>query len=201
VARYVKEPPVPGSSDSALPEEPKRAVKARHPHHTWHLFEKPPTAPEMAAFVDRAISSLGKPKYLVVDQGGEFTGDAFREMVGAYRVKLRYDSAENHRANSRLERFWRSLKHLLGLNGLSRPLTASDAERDIAMALAYFAHFRPHTGLGGATPAEVYHNLEPAHLHAVQPPRGERGDPPVRWPAAVEYLDGDRRFPFLRQAA
>jgi hypothetical protein len=58
------------------------------------------------------------------------------------------------------------------LNGLSRPLTPGDAERDIAMALAYYAHFRPHTGLEGATPAEVYHGVEPAHLHAVQLPRG-----------------------------
>ena len=168
---------------------------------TWQLFEKPPTAPEMAAFVDRSMSSLGKPKYLIVDKGGAFTGDAFREMVDAYRIKPRFCSADNHRANSRLERFWRSLKHLLGLNGLSRPLTAGDAERDIAMALVYYAHFRPHTGLRGATPAEVYHGSEPAHLHAVQPPRGQRGDPPVPLPARVEFLGDDRRFPYLRQAA
>ncbi len=55
----------------------------------------------------------------------------------------------------------------------------------VAMALVYYAHFQPHAGLGGATPAEVYHNLEPAHLHAVQPPRGRRGDPPVPPPARV----------------
>jgi transposase InsO family protein/DNA-binding transcriptional regulator YiaG len=231
VRRYLKQKPVPDPVSEG-PETPKRAVKARHPHHTWHLdltqihaflrtatfhlatildsfsrmplvwqmFDKAPTASQMATFLDRSVSACGKPKYLIVDKGGEFTGDAFREMADAYRVKLRYCSAENHRANSRLERFWRSLKRLLRLvpaTHLARP----DLERDVHRALVYYAYYRPHQGLGGATPAEVYHNLTPAHCHAVRPPRGRRGDPPVPPPVTADFLEGDRRFPFLRKAA
>lgn len=231
VRRYLKGPQIPDPVLEA-PETPKRAVKARHPHHTWHLdltqihaflrtaifhlatildsfsrmplvwqlFDKAPSANQMATFLDQSVSACGKPKYLIVDKGGEFTGEAFREMADAYRVKLRYCSAENHRVNSRLERFWRSLKRLLRVvpaTALGRP----DLERDVYRALVYYAYCRPHQGLGGATPAEVYHNLTPAHCHAVRPPRGRRGDPPVPPPTTVDFLDGDRRFPFLREAA
>jgi hypothetical protein len=67
--------------------------------------------------------------------------------------------------------------------------------------MLYYGHLRPHEGLGGATPAEVYFGIQPAHFDAAQPPRGRRGDPPVPAPATVAFLDGDPRFPLLRKAA
>ena len=137
-----------------------------------------------------------------MDKDGAFTAHAFRERVAARRVTLRYCSAQNHRANSRLERFWRTLKHdLLRLRAPAEVLARADLEHDVERALRYYALHRPHQGLGGATPAELYFGHEPAHLRAVQPPRGRRGDPPARCAIAVEYLDGDHRFPFLRHAA
>ncbi len=231
VRRYLKAPLVPDPT-AVTPEKPKRAVMARHPHHTWHLdltqipafvrsmtfhlatmldsfsrmpltfqlYDEKPDAPEMAAFFDKTASAFGKPKYLIVDQGGEFTGDAFRNMADAYRLKPRYDSVLHHRANSRLERFWRSLKAILRLvppTGLGR----AEIETDIERALVYYAYYRPHQGLGGATPAEVYFAQEPAHTHAVQPPRGRRGDPAVPLPATPDFLYGDPRFPYLRNVA
>jgi transposase InsO family protein len=51
----------------------------------------------------------------------------------------------------RLERFWRTLKELLGLR-FRRPLLKEDLERRVAYALAFYALFRPHQGLMGATP-------------------------------------------------
>jgi transposase InsO family protein len=169
----------------------------------WRLYESPPTAEQMVALVEDGFQACGRPRHLVVDKAGEFRATHFRERLDAWRVRLRYDSAQNHRANARLERFWLSLKTLLRLTPLpAEPgLSCGDIERDIERAMLYYAYLRPHDSLGGASPAEVYFALPPAHLDAVQPPRGRRGDPPVPAPAGVEFLDGDPRFPFLRKAA
>jgi transposase InsO family protein len=121
--------------------------------------------------------------------------------MDAWRINLRFCSAQNHRANSRLERFWRSLKSLIHLGPFSRPLTPVELEADIQLALRYYTHFRPHQGLAGATPMEVYLGGEPACRQAVSPPRGKRGEPTVPWPARIEYLEDDQRFPFLRKVA
>lgn len=232
VSRYLKEPRFPGPTLAPL-KPLKRAVRARFPHHVWHLdltpvqgflggtsfslaaifdnfsrmplvwrlFARPANAQDTCALVDRACASYGKPRHLIVDQGGEFTAEEFKERVEAWRVQLRYCSSDNHRANSRLERFWRSLKRLLRLGPFSKPLTFGELERDIHLALTYYAYFRPHQGLGGATPAEVYFGLEPAHRRALKPPRGRLGDPPVPPPARIEFLEGDHRFPILRRVA
>lgn len=169
---------------------------------SWRLFVDRPCAADMVAFVEGALARHGKPRHLIVDRDGVFTAHDFREHMAAWRLNLRFCSAENHHANSRLERFWRALKHdLLRLTPPREALSASDLERDVERALRYYAEYRPHQGLRGATPAEAYLGLEPAHLRAVQPPRGRPGDPPVPYPVAVDCLDGDRRFPFLRKAA
>jgi transposase InsO family protein len=219
-------------TNSTPPDAPKRAVQARFTHHVWHLdlteiqgffrsvsfavvldsasrmplswrlFEQRHTADDMTAFAAATLTRYAMPRHLVVDRDGAFTAHSFRERFTAWRVSLRLCSADNRRANARLERFWRTLKHSpLRLRAPAAPLCVDDLERDIARALHYYAYHRPHQGLGGATPAEIYFGHEPAHLKAVQPPRGRRGEPPVPCPVSVEYLDGDPRFPFLRQAA
>ena len=63
----------------------------------------------------------------------------------------------------------------------------------------YYSSLRPHQGLGGATPAEVYLDETPAVEKAVQPPRkavgSTTGDQPL--PFEVVYLDPERRLPVL----
>jgi putative transposase len=235
VARYLEERPLSPQPDaSELTETPKRAVRARFPHHVWHLdlteiqaflratsfslavvfdsasrmplswklFGQKPSAAEMVAVVEAAFARHGTPRHLIVDKDGAFTAQTFRDRIEARRVSLRYCSAQNHRANSKLERFWRTLKHdLLRLRPPADILSRGDLEHDVRQALRYYAHHRPHQGLAGATPTEVYLGLDPLHLRAVQPPRGRCGDPATPCPVRIEYLDGDRRFPFLRQAA
>jgi len=124
---------------------------------------------------------------------------AQRLVVGG--IHHRFASADNIKATARLERFWRSLKEMAGLRGLQLALTVDDLERRIEIALLHYLCFRPHEGLGGATPVEVFLGLEPAHLSAVEPPRGmpseDRGDAPFR----LVFLDeSSRRFPVLTQA-
>lgn len=228
VRRYLKGPRVP---KPVPPVRPSRPVIAKFVHHVTHIdstwlkdflgatadgvtvmfdsFSRFPAAvyrfagsPEpdaMSRFVDDTFRRIGTPRYLIADRGGEFTADRFKERVDAWGVVLRFCSAEHHRANAKLERFWRSLKSILF--GLLPPqFQSEDRGLVVNRALAYYSN-RPHEGLGGATPTEIYLALEPAHMRAVQPPRGKLGAPCASHKIEVAYLDGDRRFPYLKHAA
>jgi putative transposase len=166
------------------------------------LLLKKPNAEDMLAFVERAFARFGTPRYLIVDQDGCFTATAFKERIDAWRVRLRFCSSENHRANAKLERFWGTLKHaLLRLDPPIELLAPAELEADIDRALRYYAFHRPHSSLDGATPAEAYLGLDAQHRAAVQPPRGRQGDPPVPLPVTLDHFEGDTRLPLLRKVA
>ena len=90
---------------------------------------------------------------------------------------------------------------LAALPALLRPLAAQDLAEKIELGLLHYAHFRPHQGLGGATPAEVYFGRAPSHLAAIPPPRGRPGEGPMDSPSRVEYLDAERMLPLLIRKA
>jgi hypothetical protein len=92
------------------------------------------------------------------------------------------------------------MKDTLGLR-LLRPLVAQDLMEKIEMGLVHYAYFRPHQGLGGATPAEIYFGRTPSHLSAIPPPRGRPGEGPTDWLFRVEYLDAERMLPVLARKA
>jgi hypothetical protein len=91
---------------------------------------------------------------------------------------------------------WRTLKDTLGLR-LLRPLVAEDLMEKIELGLVHYAYFRPHQGLGGATPAEIYFGRTPPHLSAIPPPRGRPGQGSMDSPFRVDYLDAERLLPVL----
>jgi hypothetical protein len=82
-----------------------------------------------------------------------------------------------------------------------RPLVAEDLTAKIEVGLLHYAHFRPHQGLGGATPAEVYFGRTQSHLSAIPPPRGRPGEDPMDSPVRIEYLDAERLLPVLVKRA
>jgi transposase InsO family protein len=168
---------------------------------TARLFDAEPSAAQMITFVESAFRRHGTPRHLIVDQAGYFTAHAFREYVNARNVYLRFCSADHHRANAKLERFWGTLKHRLLDLRPAVPLR-SDAEReaDIDRALRYYTLHRPHTGLGGATPAEALAGDERRRLRAVHPPRGRRAERCVPAPFVIDFFEGDHRLPLLRAA-
>jgi len=84
---------------------------------------------------------------------------------------------------------------------LLRLSAAEDLAATVEMGLVHYAHFRPHQGLGGATPAEIYFGRTPAHLSAIPPPRGRPGEGPMDSPLRVEYLDAERLLPVLARKA
>jgi hypothetical protein len=74
-------------------------------------------------------------------------------------------------------------------------LAAKDLMDKIELGLVYYAHFRPHQTLGGATPAEIYFARTPAHLSAIPPPRGRPGEAPMDSPFRIEYADAEGVLP------
>ena len=62
-------------------------------------------------------------------------------------------------------------------------------------ALTYYAYLKPHQGLSGAVPAEVYFGIRAAHLDARRPPREHSSGSVDLFDVA--FLDPEERLPFL----
>ena len=154
----------------------------------------------MARLLKTAARSFGAARYLITDQGGEFTGRLFRKTATRLGIRQRFGTVGNLFATARLEGFWRTLKDTASLR-LQPPLTLEDLERRLETTLAHYLLFRPHQGLRGATPAEAFFGTEPACCSAVSPPRGRPGEGSAGLPFSVGFLDPDRRaLPILLAA-
>ena len=147
-----------------------------------------------------AVERHGAAPHLVTDQGSQFTATMFTEAVTAVGCKQRLGAVGQVGSVAIVERLWRTLKERLRVR-VHAPLTLADCERRVHLTLVHYAHCRPHRALGGATPAEVFFGVRPAHESAVHPPRGRRGEAAGVVPFEVVYLDGDRRLPFLLDRA
>jgi len=75
------------------------------------------------------------------------------------------------------------------------PLTALALHQRLQTALSY-AYLKPHQGLGGATPAEMFYGIAPARQNAKRPSRAyeNRQDDPL---FEIAYIDPERFLPFL----
>ena len=163
-------------------------------------FDVMPKAEQTLALLKEAVGAFQVPRYLASDQGEEFDTDAFKHAVKAMGIKQRFDSPGKHSITARLERFWRTLKFAIDVR-LQRPLMQEDLDHRLRFALEYYMFHRPHRGLAGATPAEVYSGSTPAHTHAIQPQRGRPGEGPRNAPFTIEFLDPDEQFPVLKRIA
>lgn len=172
-------------------------VNSRFPL-AWRVFSKEPTSREMAALVQSAAERFGKPRHFVTDRGAQFSGQPFVEKLRKLGAKQRFGAIGQSGSIAVIERLWRTLKEMLALR-FQPPLSRRHLEEKIALGLFYYATLRPHQGLGGATPAELYFGLAPAHLDAVSPPRACSRDPaqPEDPVLQLVYADRQRRLPYL----
>jgi transposase InsO family protein len=165
------------------------------------VFSKEPSAAEMARLVSRTARQRGRPAHFISDQARCFKGQVFRRKLWRLGVKQRFGAIGKKGSIALIERLWRTLKDTLGLR-LMGPLAAEDLMEKVEIGLLHYAHFRPHQGIGGATPAEVYFGRTPSHLSAIPPPRGRSGEAPSDLPFRVAYLDAELLLPALvRKAA
>lgn len=164
----------------------------------FKVFSKEPTSNDIAALVEHAAGRFGKPRHFVTDRGAQFTGDVFVQKLRDLGIKQRFGAIGQAGSIAIIERFWRSLKELLDLKFLP-PLSRNQLEQKVDLGLFYYANLRPHQGLGGATPTEIYFGLTPASVHAVSTSRAGPRLPakPSQLPFELAWLDDERRLPFL----
>jgi transposase InsO family protein len=167
------------------------------------VFFKEPTANEMAGIIQAASKKHGLPKHFISDQGSQFTSLLFREILILIRrgIKQRFRAIGKTASIAIIERFWRTMKEMLLLR-LRPPLSTHDLWRRLEVGLVYYALWKPHQGLSGATPGEMYYGRRPAHIEAKRPRRAyELKDESDQQLFEISYLDPDCLLPVLKKAA
>jgi len=163
------------------------------------VFWQEPTAQSILRLFETTIERFGMPRHLVTDQGSQFIAKEFRDRIKELGVLHRFGAIGKTGSIALIERLWRTLKQGLALKAF-KPLVLDELQQRLTLGLAYYAFIRPHQGLAGATPAEVYFAHDPVSRHAIPPPRrpGEHVDVPQ---IQIGYLDPEQRLPFLRSEA
>jgi hypothetical protein len=140
------------------------------------VFKAPPTSEAMRALLGRTIrSAKATPRHLVCDKGPQFWSDGFKAWCHRRGIRLRFGAIGQHGSISTIERFIRSMKHLLRLQLPPVPLRRERFRRETALALGWYNAHRPHSTLGGKTPDEAYFRRRPAN-------RSPRFEPRPGWP-------------------
>ena len=101
-----------------------------------------------------ALARYGKPEIFNTDQGSQFTSLDFTGVLKDAGVAISMDGRGRCMDNIFIERLWRSLKYeAVYLHELT---DGFKAERVISEWIEFYNGDRPHSALGGRTPAEAY---------------------------------------------
>jgi transposase InsO family protein/transposase-like protein len=164
------------------------------------LFFKEPTGAEVSALIRAAARKHGPPRHFISDKGSQFTSIRFRFDLRRLAIKQRHGAILKTGSISTIERLWRTLKDMLRLRS-HRAWTPGDLIRRLEIGLLYYAMHKPHQGLAGATPAEVYFGFKPAHSNANRPLReyqlARKKRPPDERSFEIAYLDQECLLPVL----
>ncbi|MDE0448810.1 MAG: IS3 family transposase [Spirochaetaceae bacterium] len=119
----------------------------------WRLSNTMDTEFCLAALAD-ALEGYGIPEIFNTDQGSQFTSIAFTGQLEATGIQCSMDGRGRWLDNVFIERLWRSLKYeAVYLRDLE---DGFEAQRVIDAWMAFYNETRPHSALGGRTPAEAY---------------------------------------------
>jgi hypothetical protein len=78
------------------------------------------------------------------------------------------------------------------------PLAPDDLYARLHAGLYYYGYHKPHQGIKGATPAELYYGKTPACANAVRPSRAYENKSDDKM-FQIAYLDPDHLLPVLMQ--
>ena len=131
--------------------------------------------------LSEALQRYGRPEIFNSDQGSQFTSLEFTSVLKDAGVAISMDGRGRCMDNIFIERLWRSLKYeAVYLHEIS---DGFQAQRLISSWFAFYDRARPHSALGGSTPAEAY---EKGML--TQRP-AQPGSSPASLPALPEQQD------------
>lgn len=104
--------------------------------------------------LEEALARFGPPEIMNNDQGSQFTSLAWTDRLRQAGVKISMDGKGRFLDNIFVERLWRSLKYecvyLYAWSG------GTEARAGIGRWVEFYNNRRPHTALGGRTPATAY---------------------------------------------
>jgi transposase InsO family protein len=139
------------------------------------VFETQPSSRAVRTFLHRTIFRAGaSPKYLITDQGTQFTDKRFRRWCRRKGIGQRFGAVGKYGSLAVVERLIRTLKQECTRRILV-PLDRRPFEREIGLFVAWYNGHRPHSFLEASTPNEVYFSRTPASRRA-------RFEPRCRWP-------------------
>ena len=112
--------------------------------------------------LNEALARHGRPAIFNTDQGSQFTSFGFTGVLKAAEVTISMDGRGRCMDNIFIERLWRSLKYeAVYLHELTDGFRA---ERVIGAWIDFYNTERPHSALGGRTPAEAYAAGRPVEM-------------------------------------
>jgi putative transposase len=112
--------------------------------------------------LQEAMARYGKPEIFNTDQGSQFTSLDFTGVLKDAQVTISMDGRGRCMDNIFIERLWRSLKYeAVYLHELTDGFAA---ERVIGEWIGFYNTGRPHSALGGRTPAEAYCTKRPMDM-------------------------------------
>jgi len=119
---------------------------------SWELSDTLETEFVLKA-LQRALS-IAIPEIVNSDQGSQYTSCDHTSLLKKYGVKISMDGRGRCMDNIFTERLWRSLKYQeVYLHEYKSP---REARAEITRYFELYNTFRPHQGLNGLTPHEVY---------------------------------------------
>ena len=115
-----------------------------------------------------AMERYGRPQIFNTDQGSQFTSIKFTGVLKDAGVAISMDGRGRCLDNIFIERLWCSLKYeAVYLHELADGFAT---QRVIGTWIDFYNTTRPHSALGGATPAEAYENGRPLDQTDQHPP-------------------------------
>ena len=128
---------------------------------SWRLSNTMDTGFCVEALAE-ALARYPGPEIFNTDQGSQFTSVAFTGALKDADVAISMDGRGRYMDNIFIERLWRSLKYeAVYLHELTDGFRA---ERVIGEWIDFYNTERPHSALGGATPAEAYGAGQPVDM-------------------------------------
>lgn len=119
----------------------------------WRLSNTP-DARFCVEALEEALDRYGRPEIFNTDQGSQFTSAAFTGVLRDAGIAISMDGRGRCMDNIFIERLWRSLKYeAVYLHELT---DGFKAERIIGEWIGFYNSERPHSALGGRTPAEAH---------------------------------------------
>jgi len=154
-------------------------------------FKSPPTSEQLRAMLGRTMAGTGVPKYIICDRGVQFDCAGFKAWCRHKGIRPRYGAVGQHGGLAVLERAILTIKQLCR-SGLVVPLSARVFRQELFWIGEWINEHRPHSGLGGRTPNELYRRQRPANRQPRFEPRRQwpRGAPCARPWALVKGKSG-----------